>query len=121
MEQDQKKEARVHGSAAKPFGYYPCIIPDHFHSVPMHWHSEFELNYILEGSAEFLCGQERFFSQKGDIILTLPNVLHAIYPRETTRQVYDTLVFRPELFGISPAERSYQSCIQPLLDRKAHV
>lgn len=110
------RENRIHSSDIKPFSYYECAIPDHFSCVPMHWHSEFEISYIREGSAEFICGEEKFTSSAGDIIITQPNVLHSIYPCPDTRQVYDTLVFSHELFGGQASDRFINECIKPLTD-----
>ncbi len=115
MQHPDTRENRIHSSSTKPFSYYECVIPDYFNCVPMHWHREFELNYIREGAAEFICGEEKFTSAKGDIILTQPNVLHSIYPCPGTRQVYDTLVFSPALLGGSDADRYNSACIQPLV------
>lgn len=66
MNDPTSKEKRIHSSGIKPFSYYKCVIPDHFYCVPMHWHSEFEINFIREGSAEFICGDEKFTSAKSD-------------------------------------------------------
>lgn len=117
----QARENRIHASGIKPFSYYACVIPDYFSCVPMHWHSEFELNYIREGAAAFICGEERFISGPGDIILTQPNVLHSIYPCPGTRQVYDTLVFSPVLFGGSEPDRYSSGCIQPLVTGRVRI
>lgn len=110
------RENRIHCSDAKPFSYYSCVIPDYFSCVPMHWHSEFEINFIREGAADFICADEKFTSAKGDIIITQPNVLHSIYPCANTRQVYDTLVFGRELFGGSEQDRFISECIRPLVN-----
>lgn len=110
------KENRIHSSEIKPFSYYKCVIPDYFSCVPMHWHNEFELNYIRGGSAEFICGEEKFTSGKGDIIITQPNVLHSIYPCAGTSQAYDTLVFSHEIFGGSDSDRYFSQCIKPLIN-----
>lgn len=115
MSNKYPREARIHSSAIKPYSYYECIIPDRFGCVPMHWHSEFELSYIREGSAECICGDEKFTSEKGDIIITQPNVMHSIYPRENERQVYDTLVFSSEIFGASERDRYFCECIRPII------
>ncbi|MGN1416999.1 MAG: hypothetical protein ACI4XF_09155, partial [Oscillospiraceae bacterium] len=56
------EEKRQHSSRLVPYSYYKCLIPDFFAGVPMHWHGEFEINYISEGSAEFICGDEHFLS-----------------------------------------------------------
>lgn len=115
------KENRIHSSDVKPFSYYQCIIPDHFHYVPMHWHDEFEINFIRKGSAEFICGEEKFISAAGDIIITQPNVIHSIYPSANTRQVYDTLVFSHEIFGSSDSDRCIRECITPLINGRMRV
>lgn len=125
MNDPTSKEKRIHSSGVKPFSYYKCVIPDHFYCVPMHWHSEFEISFIREGSAEFIYGGnnslEKFTSAKGDIIITQPNVLHSIYPCGHTSQVYDTLVFSPELFGSIETDRYFAQCIRPLMDGSMRI
>ena len=48
------KEKCQHGSIQVPYSYYDCGIPDYFTSVPLHWHSEMELNYIKSGRRRVL-------------------------------------------------------------------
>ena len=59
------RENRVHSSKVKPFSYYQCMIPDEFAYAPMHWHSEFEINFVREGFAEFNCGDESLSLRQG--------------------------------------------------------
>lgn len=94
------RENRIHSSQIKPYSYYQCIIPDQFAYAPMHWHSEFEIISVRTGSAEFTCGEQKFRSADGDIIVIPPNVMHSVYPCPKMHQIYDTLVFSPELFGM---------------------
>lgn len=115
------KEKRQHSSELVPFSYYKCLIPDFFSCVPLHWHGEFEINYILEGSAEFLCGEERFTSEKGDIIIIPPNMLHAIYTRENCVQRYDTIVFSADMLGASANDRCTAELIQPLVNNHSGI
>lgn len=115
------EEKKKHSSQLVPFSYYECLIPDYFTSVPLHWHSEFEINYILSGCAEFICGDQRFLSAEGDIIIIPPNRLHAIYPHENDRQLYDTIVFNAEILGISENSRCVAECIRPLTDGTAEI
>lgn len=125
MNTTYSRENRIHSSAVKPYSYYECVIPDRFGCVPMHWHSEFELSYVREGSAEFICGEEKFTSNKGDIIITQPNVLHSIYPSGNKRQMYDTIVFSQEMFGAAEQDRFFSECIRPIIDGRmklqAHI
>ena len=115
------KEKRQHSSELVPFSYYKCLIPDFFSCVPLHWHGEFEINYILEGSAEFLCGEERFTSEKGDIIIIPPNMLHAIYTLENCVQRYDTIVFSADMLGASANDRCTAELIQPLVNNHSGI
>lgn len=117
----RSKENRIHSSAEKPFSFYECMIPDFFPYVPMHWHDEFEINYIIDGCAEFICGDEKFISEKGDIIITQPNVMHSIYPYNNFRQIYNTLVFNASVFGESETDRCIKKCILPLIDGSMHL
>jgi AraC-like DNA-binding protein len=87
----------------------------------MHWHSEFELNYILDGSARFICGDEKFISGKGDIIIIQPDILHSISTNDNNRQIYDTLVFSAGIFGNSTSDRCMNECIKPLINGRMRV
>lgn len=115
MNYRNSRENRMHSSVQKPFSYYSCVIPDQFTCAPMHWHSEFEINYVWEGVSEFTCGEEKFISSAGDVILVQPNVMHSVYPCEGKNQVYDTLVFSAEIFGGTESDRYIQECIKPLI------
>ena len=79
MEKAALKEHRRHSTADKPFSYYISNIPEYFPNAPMHWHKEFELNVILEGEGDFVTGDIHFTAYKGDIVLTPPDMLHAVY------------------------------------------
>ena len=109
------KEKVIHSPAQRPYTLYQCSIPDQFDYVPMHWHEEFEISYIYEGSADFICGDEKFVSHVGDIIITQPNITHSIYPHKEEKQVYDTVVFHPDILGQSSGDRYVQNCITPLI------
>ena len=110
------KEKKQHGSVRIPYSYYQCRVPEYFPLVPLHWHDEFELSYIIRGKSEFVYGSERFVTDTGDIIIVPPGRLHAIYPHADFRQVYDTLVFRAEMLGANREERGWVNCIEPLIN-----
>ncbi len=111
------KENRDHSSELIPFSYYKSQIPDYFPNVPLHWHKEFELNYILSGQGEFIIGDEKLTAEKGDIIIISPNVLHAVSPIGTTIQRYDTIVFNLDmLLGI----HKDRSCLDFFLPLSEH-
>ena len=112
----KSKENRIHSSAQKPYSFYSCTIPDQFGYVPMHWHEEFELNYMLSGAADFICGEEKFVANAGDIIIIQPNITHSIYPHPGFHPIYDTLVFHADMLGNAPSDRYVQTCVVPLIN-----
>ena len=115
------EEKKQHSSRLVPFSCYKCLIPDYFASVPLHWHGEFEINFIISGRAEFICGDKRFISSEGDIIIIPPNMLHAVYPHESFRQRYDTVVFSPEMLGVSENDRCAVECLKPIVSGCAAI
>ena len=82
MTTSSSREKRKHGSVRIPYDFFECRMPDRFPMVPLHWHNEFELNYIVSGRSEFICGEDKFIADTGDILVIPPNMLHALYPYE---------------------------------------
>lgn len=115
------KEKRQHGSVMVPYSYYECRVPEYSPMIPLHWHSEFEINYIVSGKSEFVCGDERIVADAGDIIMLPPNLLHAIYPHGDFQEIHDTLVFREQMLGISKEERCGVSYIEPIVRGRHRV
>lgn len=116
MSKIMSEEKRKHSTQIVPFSYYECLIPDYFASVPLHWHAEFEINYIHNGCSEFICGDEKFVAKAGDVILLPPNTLHAIYPYQNNTQSYDTLVFHPAMLGLEENDRCAAEYIRPIVN-----
>lgn len=110
------EEKRRHSSQLVPFSYYKCLIPDYFPNVPLHCHSETEINYIISGGSEIVCGDRRYITKKGDIVIIPPDKLHAIYPVADQKQFYDTIVFSMDMLGSSENDRSCAEFIRPLLN-----
>ena len=73
-------ENRKHSTAYIPYSFYECRIPEFYLNVPMHWHDEFEINRILRGRGEFICGDDKLTAEEGDLLVLPPDTLHAAYP-----------------------------------------
>ena len=133
----ETQEKRQHSTTWIPYSYYECRLPEWFVNVPMHWHGEFELIYILHGRGEFICGSRKLEAGEGELLLIPPNMLHATYPcREqiavfTEKEqegcggssskaglvpmVYDALVFSPVMLGAGSGDRCTNECIRPVI------
>ena len=115
------EEQRQHSTSYIPYSHYECRLPESFMNVPMHWHSEFELNYISDGQGEFICGGQKIEAAKGDILILPPNMLHSAYPCKDRELIYHALVFHPVLLGNPGSDRSSVECIRPVVSRNAQV
>lgn len=109
------KEQRNHSNAYVPYSFYDCHIPTAFPNVPMHWHSEFELDYVLRGWGDFTCGGERFLAGAGDIMFMPPNMLHSAYPAGQEELEYYALVFNPAMLGSNQNDRCTVECLRPIM------
>lgn len=82
----------------------------------MHWHSEFELNYVVRGRGEFVCGGEKFIEEAGDLLILQPNALHAARPCGEDGLLYYALVFSPAMLGSGVHDRCTAESIRPLIN-----
>ena len=112
----QTEEKRQHSTTRIPYSCYECRIPDSFPNIPMHWHSEFEIGYILSGKGEFICGDDRVTVTEGDLLILPPNMLHAAYPVPDNNLYLDAFVFHPAMLGALNNDRCTTECIRPLIN-----
>lgn len=109
------KENKTHSSGFIPYSYYKNILPEYYAEVPLHWHKEFELNFILEGSGEIRCGDMALRAYKGDIFIIQPGILHAVHSVNMQKFIYDTIVFNAGMVSENPEERAYTEFLYPLV------
>lgn len=84
------REQRAHGSEVFPVAFYH-ISPSHpRYNMPYHWHQEFELIRVLEGSLELKLDGRTMLARAGDILLIGDGVLHGGTPEHC---VYECTVF----------------------------
>lgn len=112
------QENRHHSNALVPFSYYKSAIPDFFPFVPMHSHSEWELNFITEGEGFFITDKTKITACAGDIVLFFPHMLHAI--ESDTKIIYDTVVFNTDMLG-STNDRCFSQIISPMCSLSAEL
>lgn len=110
------EEKRRHSTVFQPYSYYDCRIPYDFMNVPMHWHSEFEINRVLCGEGEFMCGKDKWTAREGDLLVLPPNMLHAAYPYRNGELIYEALVFHPVMLGANINDRCTAEYIRPLIN-----
>lgn len=114
----ESKEKRQHSSTLLPYSRYECKMPQYFVNVPMHWHSEFELDLVVSGVGEFVFNDEKYILSKGDVLILPPDMLHAVYPVENQDLFYEAVVFNKMMLGTESNDRSATECIQPIVNGK---
>ena len=93
---EQYHEKKRHTEDQFPYNTYLCTIPDDFTEVPVHWHEEAELIVIQKGSGTVLVDLTHYHVTAGDIIIVLPEHLHAIREISGQKMEYENIIFRPE-------------------------
>ena len=109
------EENRRHSTPYVPYSLYDCRLPEPLYTVPMHWHSEFELDVLHEGMGTFICGDEKVLARTGDLLILPPNTSHAAYPTHGPL-FYSAFVFHPSMLGAGNEDRCTAACIRPLMN-----
>ena len=112
----ETEEKRQHSTPLIPYSSYEVRIPEALNNVTMHWHNEFEINRILRGAGEFICGDNHFTAREGDLLLFPPNMLHAAYPCENCELIYQAFVFHSSMLGANSNDRCTIECIRPIMN-----
>lgn len=87
----------------------------------MHWHDEFEINFVYEGTGEFICNGVHYFLNAEEAVVLTPKKLHAIYPAKGSYCRYDTIVFSTNMLGLNENDRCVSEYILPLLAQKYDI
>lgn len=115
MPDRETREDRQHSTAYIPYSFYECRIPEASLNVPMHWHDEFEINRVVRGRGEFICGDNKLTAEEGDMLVIPPDMLHAAYTPEGETLVYQAMVFSPLMLGANGNDRCTLEYIRPLV------
>lgn len=84
-----------HGTPEFPAEYYYVDSQHPRYQMPFHWHNEWEILRVLDGSLQIHIDNEQYCAQAGDILLIRGGVLHGGIPSSC---VYECFVF--DLYGL---------------------
>lgn len=84
-----------HGTLEFPVEYYYVDRQHPRYQMPFHWHKEWEILRVLDGSLQISLENEQYAMSRGDILLIRGGVLHGGEPKNC---IYECLVF--DLYGI---------------------
>lgn len=97
-----------------PFKYDEISVVNGQPDILFHWHNEFELQYVLGGSARYHIDSDYFDSQAGDIVLVRPNAPHSIHPLPDRGHETLSLLFHLDMLGAAQTDRTSMLYFQPL-------
>lgn len=118
MKRAEYVERKRHGTSDFPIEYYyiDAMHPRYFMSA--HWHKEFEIIRVLEGSFFVHLNNVGYETKKGDILFVPVGYLHRGEPNEA---IYECLVFDPLMLLMRPHGAAVEKFIAPIKNSSAVI
>jgi AraC-like DNA-binding protein/mannose-6-phosphate isomerase-like protein (cupin superfamily) len=69
-----------------------AMIPPNFLPMFMHYHTYFELVYILEGTCRNVSGNQKLILEKGDLLILAPGTSHAISTTDRDCRIVNIMI-----------------------------
>jgi len=88
-------DRQQHGTLEFPVEYYYVDSQHPRYQMPFHWHNEWEILRVLDGTLQMHLDDEEYIMQSGDILLMRGETLHGGEPDNC---IYECLVF--DLYGL---------------------
>ncbi len=88
------KERRQQGTYEFPLAFYRMDPDSRRYQMTCHWHPEYEIIRIIEGSFRLTLDGELYLAGEGDILFVHAGVLHGGIPDHC---IYECVVFDPKL------------------------
>ena len=88
------KERRQQGTYEFPLAFYHMDPTGHRYQMTCHWHPEYEIIRIIQGSFRLTLDGQLYLAGQGDILFIHAGVLHGGIPDHC---IYECIVFDPKL------------------------
>ncbi len=88
-------DRQQHGTLEFPVEYYYVDSQHPRYQMPFHWHNEWEILRVLDGTLQIHLDDEQYLMEPGDILLMRGETLHGGEPESC---IYECLVF--DLYGL---------------------
>ncbi len=107
------KENRPHGTKAYPYDQSYIHKISHTLQFPVHWHHEFEIIYIAQGSLDISISEQLYQGTSGDIYFVNSKELH--FMGSADRNVaYYTMLFPLEFISLQTDDALETELMRPL-------
>lgn len=107
-------ETGYHGTLEFPIAIYLDDVSHEY--VNWHWHEEFEIGFVTEGSVILGCGNRTYQLKYGDIFFINSNILHSMHKNNTSKQaVFKSIAFHSSIISESINSVFYIKYLLPIL------
>ncbi|MCM1135955.1 MAG: AraC family transcriptional regulator [Clostridium sp.] len=108
-------ESGLHGTADFPVAIYNDDVTAN--AVNWHWHEEFEIGFVTDGTIRLECGNRRYVLSAGDIFFINSNVLHSMSnDNPSNKATFKAIVFHGLVIGGNENSIFYQKYLLPILN-----
>ena len=91
-------ETGYHGTPEFPVAIYLDDVSNKY--VNWHWHEEFEIGFVTEGSVILGCGNRSYQMECGDIFFINSNVLHSMHRNSSHKfAIFKSIAFHSSLIS----------------------
>lgn len=109
-----EKEATMHGTPEINLALYEHGSSAHPIAIEAHWHPEYEINYVYEGSVTFFMGGRNYTLNANELLFVDKNRIHSCFDSEDDHAHYVSIVFGEDFVFSSQADSLFQKYIYPL-------
>lgn len=102
-------EKKQHGTLEFPAEYYYVDSTNPRYHMPFHWHKEWELIRVVQGSITIHADEEKFTATAGDILLIRDSMMHG---GSSIDCIYECFVF--DLHGMFRHSDSVKKSLRPI-------
>ena len=109
------KEDRSQVTREQPFCCYHNYNMTYPFQIPVHWHPEIEILYVIRGPLKVIIEGEEYTGTQGDVFCVSPGELHFMDPASADIDYY-ALLFPLELLAFQLEDTLDKEFFQPLRD-----
>ena len=109
------KEDRSQVTREQPFCCYHNYNMTYPFQIPVHWHPEIEILYVIRGPLKVIIEGEEYTGTQGDVFCVSPGELHFMDPASADIDYY-ALLFPLELLAFQLEDTLDREFFQPLRD-----
>lgn len=112
MKHDGYNEFRQRGRFDFPieFHHVDCHHPRFY--MPYHWHIEYEIDFILQGTMTFFLNEQQVIAHKGDVVFIRDGIVHGGTP-QSSDTIYECIVF--DMNKMLAGKHTFQDHIEDIL------